>query len=169
MGPAPLRGRTGQHDADRVLQPLVGIGDDKCHPVEAASDETSQERRPARSVLGAYDIDAEDLPVAVCVHSRGDDSRQGDETSALAHLVEQGVQPDLDVRPLVQGTIAELGDLDIEVLRELGDLGLGHAVDAHRSHEVVDSSRGDPFDICLADHRDEGLLGVPAGLEERGM
>lgn len=123
-------------------------------PVEAASDETSQERRPARSVLGAYDIDAEDLPVALCVHSRGDDSRQGDESSALAHLVEQGVQPDLGVRPLVQGTIAELGDLDVEVLRELGDLGLGHAVDAHRSHEVVDSSGGDPFDICLADHRD---------------
>src|SRR5208283_3456208 len=117
----------------------------------------------------ADDVDAEDLPVAVCVHAGGHNGRQADDASALAHLVEQGVQPDIGVGAGVEGTVAELGDLDVEVLGELGDLALRHAVNAHGAHEVVDASGGDAFDVGLADDRDEGLLGAPPRLEERGQ
>jgi hypothetical protein len=39
MGPAPLPGCAGQNGADGVLQPLMGIGNDKGHPGKATRDE----------------------------------------------------------------------------------------------------------------------------------
>ena len=169
MGSAALPRSAREDRRDGVLQPFMGIGDDKGDSGETSSDEAPQERRPARTVLGADDVDTEDLPVAVCVHARGHDGRQADDASALAHLVEQGIQPHIGVGALVEGTVAELGDLDVEVLGELGDLRLGHPLDAHRAHEVVDAPGGDAFDVGLADDRDERLLGTPAWLEERGQ
>ena len=53
----------------------MGVGDDEGDAGETSGDQTSQERRPAGPVLGAEDVDTEDLPVAVGVHAGGDDSR----------------------------------------------------------------------------------------------
>jgi hypothetical protein len=39
--------------------------------------------------------------MTVCVHAGGDNGRQADDASALAHLVEQGIQPDVGVGALV--------------------------------------------------------------------
>jgi len=83
--------------------------------------------------------------------------------------VEERVEPEIGVGADVEGSVSELRHALVEVLREEGDLGLGHPVDAHRAHEIVDASRGDAFDVGLADDRDERLLDSAARLEEAGQ
>ena len=63
VGPAALPGGAGQHGGDRVHQAGVGVGGDQLHAGQAAGDQAAQERQPARAVLGAGHVDAEDLPV----------------------------------------------------------------------------------------------------------
>ena len=75
MRATPLPGGAVEDRGDGVLQPLVGVGDDERDPGQPACDETAQERRPAGPVLGAEDVDAEDLPVAIGVHAGRDDRR----------------------------------------------------------------------------------------------
>ena len=81
--------------------------------------------------------------------------------------MEQGVEPDVGVGPGIEGPVAELGHLGVEVLGQLGDLGLRHPVDAHRRHQVVDPPGRDALDVGLADHADQGLFGPAPGFEER--
>ncbi len=144
----------------------MGVGDDEGDPGQPPGDEAAEERRPARSILGGDHVDAEDLAVAVGVHAGRDHRRDRDDPAALAHLVEERVEPEVGVGALIEGAVPELGHLLVEVLRELGDLGLAHPLDPHRAHEVVDAPGGHALDVGLADHRDERLLGAPAWFEE---
>jgi hypothetical protein len=50
--------RRAQHLGDRVLQSLVGVGDDQLHPDEAAGDQRAHEVRPERLGLCLADIEA---------------------------------------------------------------------------------------------------------------
>jgi hypothetical protein len=109
----------------------VGVGDDEGDPGQPPGHQAPQERHPAGTVLGRDHVDAEHLPVAVGVDAGGDHRGHRHHPATLSDLVEQGVQPDIGVGPGVEGPVAELGHLLVEVLRQLGDLGLGHAVDAH--------------------------------------
>jgi hypothetical protein len=54
-----------EYGADRFLQPGVGIGDDKLHPVEASNLQRSQERRAEPIVLGVSDVEAEYFPAPI--------------------------------------------------------------------------------------------------------
>jgi hypothetical protein len=146
----------------------VGVGDDEGDPRQTPGDEDAEKRHPARSVFGAKNVDAEDLPVALGTHAGRDDRRHRDDPATLAHLVEERVEPDVGVGAGVEWTVAKLRDLLVEVLRELRDLGLGDPVDSHRLHEIVDATRRDAFDVGLADDRDERLFDAPARLEEPG-
>ena len=109
----------------------VGVGDDEGHPGQPPGHQAAQKRRPARPVLGGDEVETEDLSVAVGVHPGGHDDRHVHDPAALAHLLGEGVEPDVGVGTGVEGTVAEGGHLLVEGLGELGDLGLGDPVDAH--------------------------------------
>ena len=88
--------------------------------------------------------------------------------ATLSHLVEQGVQPEVDVGPGIEGAVAELGHLDVEALGQLGVLGLGYPVDAHQPDQVIDPPGRHTLDVGLADHADQPLLGRSRGLSGDG-
>jgi hypothetical protein len=98
-----------------------------------------QKGHPGGTVLGSEHVDTEHLPVAVGVHAGGDDRGHAHHPAACSDLVEGGIQPDVGVGRSIEGPVAELGHLGIETLGQLGDLGLGHAVDAHRLDQVSDA------------------------------
>jgi hypothetical protein len=58
---AALPGRA-EDLGDRVLQSLVGVGDDQLHADQAAGDQRAHEVRPERLGLGGADVQADDLP-----------------------------------------------------------------------------------------------------------
>ena len=166
VGPAALPGRSGQHRGDGVDEAPVGVGDDQGHAREPPGHQAAQEGRPARPVLGGDEVEAEDLPVAVGVHPGGDDDGHVDDAAALSDLLGQGVEPDVGVGTGVEGAVAEGAHRLVEGLGQLRDLGLGDPVDAHGLDHVVDPAGGDPFDVALGDHRDQGPLGPAPGLDE---
>ena len=148
----------------------MGIGDDKGDAGEAAGDEAPQEGRPARSVLGAEDVDAEDLPVAVRVHAGGDDGRHADRPGLPRGPCGTGRRARRRCRgPASRGRLRNSATLASRFLASSETWDLDMPSMPMELHEVVDPSGGDAFDVGLADHRDEGLLGTPAGLEERGQ
>src|SRR5580704_7212515 len=57
--------RLGQMLRGALRQAAAGIGNDQLHALEAAIDELSQKRRPARLVLLGALADAENLPKAL--------------------------------------------------------------------------------------------------------
>ena len=70
--PAPLPGGAGQHRGDGVHQPGVVIAGHQLHAGQAAGGQAAQERQPARAVLGAGHVDAEDLAAPVGVDAGRD-------------------------------------------------------------------------------------------------
>ena len=68
MGAAPLPRGTGQRRADRLGQPAVGVGGDQGDTGQAAGGQIPEERQPPGAVLGAGDVQAQDLPVPLRVH-----------------------------------------------------------------------------------------------------
>jgi hypothetical protein len=59
---APLPAGSGQRGADGIDQATVRVTGDQPHPGQAAGDQVAEERQPAGAVLGAADLQAEDLP-----------------------------------------------------------------------------------------------------------
>jgi hypothetical protein len=93
-------------------------------PGEAPSDQAAQERQPTGAVFGGDHIESEYLPVAVAVHTDGDDHRDVDDPAALADLLGQGVHPHIGVGAGIEGPVPELGDHLVELGGHAGDLGL---------------------------------------------
>ena len=93
------------------FSPSVGVGDHECDPREPVGHQAPQERRPARPVLGAEHVEAQDLAVAVGVDPGGDDRGHRDHPAALSHLVEQGVEPQVGVGPGVEGPVGNSATL----------------------------------------------------------
>jgi hypothetical protein len=100
----------------------VGIGDHELHPGQAAGDQPAQKRQPAGPVLGGGDVQAQDLPVPVSIDPGRDQGVHVHHTAVLADLHDQGVDPDERVGPLIERTLAERGDLGIEMGSHLADL-----------------------------------------------
>jgi hypothetical protein len=73
---------------------------------------------------------------------------------------------DVGERAGVEGPVAEVGDERIEALDQLGDLGLGHVLDAQGAHQAVDPAGGNAANVALGHHRDERPLRPAAGLEQ---
>jgi hypothetical protein len=93
--PAPPPGRQGQGRPDRGDEPGVRVGGDQPDAGHAAGDQVAEEGRPAGAVLGAADLQAQDLAVAVGVHARRDervDQDDQDDPAAFAGLHRQGVR-----------------------------------------------------------------------------
>lgn len=107
----------------------MGVGDDQLDPGQAAGDQPAQERQPAGAVLGGGHVEAEDLAVPVGVHPGRHERVHVDHAAVLADLHDQGVYPDEGVGPLVEGPLAERGDLGVEVGGHLRDLRAGQRLD----------------------------------------
>ena len=75
MHHAALPSRLGQMLRGALRQAAAGIGNDQLHPLEAAIDELSQKRRPARLVLLGALADAENLPKTLGIDGAGDQQR----------------------------------------------------------------------------------------------
>jgi hypothetical protein len=67
--------RLGQMLRGALRQAAAGIGNDQLHALEAAIDELSQKRRPARLVLLGAFADAKNLPKTLGIDGAGDQQR----------------------------------------------------------------------------------------------
>ena len=167
MHPAALPGCSRQHPSpDRVDETGVRVGDhqpplrpqpsrdeaaEECHPARARSSVVTRSRpRISRSPSPS-------TPVATT-------SANVHDPASLSHLLGAACPQDVGVGTGVQGPVAKLGDLVVEGLRKLGDLGLGDPVDAHLAHDVVDSARRDALHVALGDDRDESTFGSASRL-----
>ena len=68
--------------------------------------------------------------------------------------------------PALQRPLTEHPDLLVQAAAEPGHLVLGEASDAQLLDQPVHLARGHPVDVGLLDHRDQGLFGPPAPLQE---
>jgi collagen type II alpha len=109
-------GRAGQRRADRVDQAAVRVAGDELDSGQAASDEVAEEAQPAGAVLGAGDLQAEDLAVPLGVHPDREQGVHVHDAPALADLEHQGVGGHEGVRAGVQRPGAERLDLGVERL-----------------------------------------------------
>jgi hypothetical protein len=103
----------------------VGVARHELDSGEAADGQVAEEGQPAGAVLGAGDLQAEDLPVPVGVHGGGHQGVHACHPAALLHLQHEGVGGDERVGAGVQRAVPEVGDLVVEVAGHLADLGLG--------------------------------------------
>jgi hypothetical protein len=100
----------------------VRVGGDELHSGEAAGGQIPEEGQPAGAVLGAGDLQAEDLSVPVGVHAGGHQGVGVDHPAALADLEHEGVGGEERVRAGVQWAVPKVGHLGVEVLGHLGHL-----------------------------------------------
>jgi hypothetical protein len=91
VGAAPLPGRARQGRADRLGQAAVGVAGDQGDAGQAAGGQVPEEPQPARAVLGAGDLQAQDFPVPVCVHPGRQQRVHVDHPAALADLQHQRI------------------------------------------------------------------------------
>ncbi len=166
VGAAALPRGAGQHRTDRVDEAGVGVGDDELDAGQATGDQGTQEGQPAGAVLGGGDVQAEDLAVAVGVDADRDQRVHVDDAAALADLLGERVDPDERVRAGVQGPVAKGGDLLVQVLGHRADLGLRQLRHPEGLGELLHSAGGDTEQVGGGDHRDQGLFGPAAALEQ---
>ena len=100
---APLPRGPGQDGPDRADQAGVVVAGHRLHAGQAPGGQAAQERQPARAVLGAGHVDAEDLPAPVSVDAGRDQAVHVHRPAALADLLGQRVDPHERVRPAVRG------------------------------------------------------------------
>jgi hypothetical protein len=104
--------------------------------------------------------------VAVGVDADRDQRMHVDDATALADLLRQRVDPDERVRAGVQGPVKEGGDLLVQVLGHRTDLGLRQLRHPQGLGELLHLAGGDTEEVGGGDHRDQGLFGPAASLEE---
>lgn len=134
------------------------VGDHQLHPRRVPGDEASEEGEPAGPVLRRCDLEAEDFPVPVAVDRGGDQAGDVGDPAALADLHRQGVGPQIGVGASVEGPVAEVGRLLVEVSSQLGDLRLRPRGDPQGLDQAGDPPGGDPPHVGFGHHLDEGPL-----------
>ena len=164
MHAAPLPGGA-EHAGDRVAQAVIGIGDHQLDALEATLDQALQESRPERLGLRGTDGEPDDLASTFGRDRHGDDRCHRDDAAAIAHFEVSGVEP--QIRPFTLDRAIEEGvDPLVDVFAQLGNLALRDTGQAHRLHQFVDTAGRDAADPGFLDHRDQGLLGGLARLQE---
>jgi hypothetical protein len=79
----------GAEDAgDRRLEPLMGIGDDELHALEAALDQALEKGRPEGLGFGGADVQADDLAPPLGAAGHGDYRGDGDGEGNARHRFE---------------------------------------------------------------------------------
>ena len=95
---------------------------------QAAGGQAAQERQPARAVLGAGHVDAEDLPVPLGVDAGRDQAVHVHRTAALADLLGQRVDPHERVRAGIQRPVSEPLHQFVQLRRHRGHLRLSECL-----------------------------------------
>jgi hypothetical protein len=157
---------TTQDLADRLAQPVVGVGDAQPDPGQPAGAQAAQELAPERAGLGLADVQADDLAAAGLVHAIGDHQRLLAHPAGLADAFDLGVHPQVRI-PALQRPFPERSDLLVQAAAQPGDLILAHAGDAQLLDQPVHPPGAHAVDVGLLDHGDQRLLGAPARLQER--
>ena len=166
VGAAALPLRAGQRRTDRRHQATVRVGDDEAYAGQAAGGQRPEEGEPARTVLVAGHVQAEDLPAAVGVDPDRDQAVHVDRPAVLADLDDQRVDPHERVRAGIQRPATERLDLRVQVPGHLRDLTLGQLFDAELLDQLLHPPRRHPEQIRGRDHADQCLLGPAAMLEQ---
>jgi hypothetical protein len=156
--------RRAQHLGDRVLQPLVGIGDDQLHADQAAGHQRAHEVGPERFGLGGADVQADDLPPAGLVHAVGDDHALALHPASVADLLDLRVEEQIEVAALKRPGAKRL-DLLVEPGADAADLRPADP-QPEALDELVDAPGRHPAHIGLLHHAEQRLLGAPSRLQE---
>jgi hypothetical protein len=125
--------RAAQHRGDRVLEPLVGIGDTQPHAHQSTGAQAAQELPPERLGLGFTHIQADDLAAAALVDPVGDHQRLVAHPAGLADPFHLGVQPQVRIATL-QWPLPERPHLLVQPPAQPRHLVLGHPGDAELLH-----------------------------------
>ena len=155
MGAAALPCGAGQVRCDRVDQAGVGVGGDQPDPGQAAGDQVGEEQVPGGAGLAGGDLAAEHLAVTISVDPGRDHDDGVDHPAAFADLDRQRVSGDEGERAgLVQGRVAELGDVGVELGRHPRHLRFRQRVDAEGLDQLVHPTRRHPGQVAVGDHGD---------------
>jgi hypothetical protein len=169
VDPAALDGRAGHGGLDGLAQAKVGVGDDQLHALEPTGLQAAQELGPERPVLAVADGEAQHLTAAVTTHPGGHDHRLGDHPAVDPGLAVGGVEEHIREALAGQRAIPERRHLLVQISADAAHLRLADAaVGAQGPHQVVDLAGGDPMQIGLHDHREQGLVDPAAPLQQRG-
>jgi hypothetical protein len=166
VGAAALPGGAGQGGADGLDQATMRVAGDQPRPAQAAGGQVAEESQPADAVLGAGDLQAEDLPVPVGVDAGGEQRVYVDHPAALADLEHQRVGGQERVRPLVQRPGAERLDLLVELGGHHRDLRLRQPGDAQRLDKLLHPPGRDAEQVAGRHHRGQRALGAAPALQQ---
>jgi len=144
----------------------VSVGGDQRNPGQAPGDQATEERQPARAVLTAGDVEAEDLAVPVGVHPGREQRVHRDHPAALADLEGERVGGHERVGAGVEWAGPERLDLLVELSGHHTDLRLRQPGDAEGLHQPFHPSGRHPEQVAGRDHGGEGTLGSAAPLQE---
>jgi hypothetical protein len=167
MGPAPLPRCAVQHRCDRRFEALVGVAGDQPDSGQAAGDQATKERRPACPVLGAAQLQPEQLPVPVGVTGSGDQHRGVAHPPAFADLHAQRVDPHKPIRAGVQRPAPPRVDHLVELSADPRHLALGDPLQPHRPGHVIDPAGRHPLHITLHHHCGQRPFSPTARLQDR--
>ena len=145
----------------------MGVAGHQPDARQPAGDQAAQKPCPARPVLGAAQLQPEQLPVPVGVAGGGDQHRGVADPPTLADLHRQRIDPQEGIGPGVQRPVAPGRHQLVQLGADPRHLGLGDALQPHRPGHVIDPPGRHPLHIALHDHRGQGPLGPPARLQQR--
>lgn len=163
--PAALPARPLQHRPDRPFQPFVRVADHELDPAQPPRDQAAQELQPKGAVLARPDVQPEHLPLAAQADPNRNHHREGHHASILPDLHECCIEPGVGVASL-QAPLPEPLDRRVEIRTQSGDLALADSRHPQRLDQIVHAPGRDAVDVGFLDHRDQGLLGPLAGLEQ---
>ncbi len=167
VGAAALPGGSGQVRCDRFDQALVGVTGDQTDTGQAAGDEVGEELVPRRPGLTRGHAHAEDLAVSVAVDAGGQQDHRVDHSAALSDLHGERVSSDEGERARsIEGAVAELLDVLIQLGGHPGDLRLRQGVDSQGLDQLVHPPGADAGEIAVGHHRDQRGLRALAALQE---
>jgi hypothetical protein len=89
-----------EHPRNRRLQAGVSVADGQLHSHEATGDERAQELRPEGLGLGLADVQADDLAASGLVNSVGDHDALARDATAVADLLDLGVDEQIRIAAL---------------------------------------------------------------------
>ncbi len=106
--------------------------------------------------------------MAVRTHPGGDHDRLGDDPTVDPGLAVGGIGEHIRERLVIQRAGPPRGHLAVQLGADPRHLALGHPGAAHRDHQIIDPTRGHPFDVGLHDHRVQRDVDTSSGGQQRG-
>ena len=164
VDPASLP-RGAQRLGDRGLEAFMGVGDDQFYAAKPTTKKAFEEKRPERLGFAGSDVQPHDFSTAFRVHSHGDYSGDADHPATFTLLEVGRVQPQIGPFP-GQRPGKEGMEPFIDVLAQLGHLGLGDPGKAHGLDEIIHAPGGDAADPGFLDDGHQSPFAGLARLQE---